>query len=493
MAGMMTSDIGIMLRRESCEEPPKEHESRSGESGRLIVVSNRVADPESTVKAGGLAVALKDALSDVGGVWFGWNGNTTDSYPSAPETTLVDGITYATTDLSSHEYETYYQGYANQVLWPILHQRIELANFNEAFRTGYFAVNDRFAQQVRKSVAPGDVIWIYDYHLLPLGHALRRLGCEQRIGLFLHTPMPHHQYLVMMPQHRDLLRRLLSYNVIGFQSDQDCKNFIEYAAQELGAARWGDSGLRTGDRHITVKAFPIGIDVDEIRRFTQLSPFRREMQAIRQDLAGGQQIIGAERLDYSKGLPERFTAFRRLMAEHEELRGKVRLLQIASPSRSTLQPYRLLRNTIDRLSGSINSELGDEKWRPIVYVRRTVARPKLMSWFRASGVGLVTPLRDGMNLVAKEYVAAQDADDPGVLVLSEFAGAAEQMRAALLVNPYDIRATSRTLHQALRMSREERRERHSDLLSVVEQSAIHLWRARFLAELRSAVSRPAAR
>jgi trehalose 6-phosphate synthase len=480
----MIGESEVIPRKETLEAPSTD--KRGASSGkRLVVVSNRVADPKSAAKAGGLAVALKDALLDGGGLWFGWNGNTSEGDPSAPESQMVDGITYATTDLSPHEHATYYQGFANQVLWPILHQRIEFANFNDAFRDGYYAVNERFAQHLKNAVDPSDVIWVHDYHLLPLGHALRRLGCRQRMGLFLHTPMPHRQYLVMMPRHRDLFRRLMSYDVIGFQTEQDVENFVDYAIRELGVSRTSKGQLLDDGRAVTVKAFPIGIDLDDIRSFAGRATYKREMAAMKRDLVGCQQIIGAERLDYSKGLPERFLAFERLFRDHEGFEGKVRLLQIASPSRSSLQPYRAIRRTLDRLSGSINSELGDEKWRPIVYVRRTVTRPKLMSWFGASRVGLVTPLRDGMNLVAKEYVAAQPPDDPGVLVLSEFAGAAEQMNAALLVNPYDIKGTAEALAKALRMPLGERRERYADLIATVESTDIHQWRVRFLQELRN--------
>jgi trehalose 6-phosphate synthase len=277
----------------------------------------------------------------------------------------------------------------------------------------------------------------------------------------------------------------MSYDVIGFQTEQDVENFVDYAIRELGVSRTSEGQLLDDGRAVTVKAFPIGIDLDDIRSFAGRATYKREMAAMKRDLVGCQQIIGAERLDYSKGLPERFLAFERLFRDHEGFEGKVRLLQIASPSRSSLQPYRAIRRTLDRLSGSINSELGDEKWRPIVYVRRTVTRPKLMSWFGASRVGLVTPLRDGMNLVAKEYVAAQPPDDPGVLVLSEFAGAAEQMNAALLVNPYDIKGTAEALAKALRMPLGERRERYADLIATVESTDIHQWRVRFLQELRN--------
>lgn len=480
----MKSEDNITLDHEPLDAPFDERREPSPAARRLVVVSNRVADPKSSAKAGGLAVALKDALLDGGGLWFGWNGDIAEGDPSAPDSTVVDGITYATTGLSAHEHETYYLGYANQVLWPIFHQRIEFANFNEAFREGYYAVNDRFAQHLQNAVEPDDVIWVHDYHLLPLGHALRRLGCRQRMGLFLHTPMPHRQYLVMMPRHRELFHQLLSYDLIGFQTEQDVENFVDYAVRELDASLTDKGQLLADGRPVTVKAFPIGIDLDDIRGFAKQAAHKREFEAMQTDLAGCQQIIGAERLDYSKGLPERFLAFERLFQDYEDLLGKVRLLQIASPSRSSLEPYRALRRRLDRLSGSINSELGDEKWRPIIYVRRTVARPKLMSWFRASRVGLVTPLCDGMNLVAKEYIAAQDPEDPGVLVLSEFAGAAEQMTAALLVNPYDARGTAEALARALEMPLAERRERFTDLIAAVEASAIHRWRTQYLEQLR---------
>lgn len=489
MEEQMTGDGDVLPRQEAQEGPSSETTERSAGGQRLVVVSNRVADPTSGDKAGGLAVALKDALLDGGGLWFGWNGSTSENPVSAPESIEVDGITYATVELSEQEHEAYYLGFANQVLWPIFHQRIELANFDETFREGYQTVNRRFANHLKNAIKPNDAIWVHDYHLLPLGRMLREMGCEQRMGLFLHTPLPHRQYLKMMPRHRELFGQLLAFDVIGFQTEQDVENFVDYAVQELGASQNSRDEILDDGRPVTVKAFPIGIDLEDIRGLTGKAAFKRELETMTNDLVGCQQIIGAERLDYSKGLPERLHAFERLFQDHDELKGKVRLLQVASPSRSSLQAYRALTRTLDRLSGSINGELGDEKWRPIVYVRRTVARQKLMSWFRASRVGLVTPLCDGMNLVAKEYVAAQDPDDPGALVLSEFAGAAEQMTAALLVNPYDVKSTAAALAEALRMSREERRERYTDLIAAVENSDIHRWRTQFLDELR----RPAAK
>jgi trehalose 6-phosphate synthase len=463
----------------------REHRTASSE-GRLIVVSNRVADPKSAAKAGGLAVALKDALGELGGVWFGWSGDCSGS--DDLRQTVTDGITYATTDLSQEEYGSYYLGYANQVLWPIFHQRLDVANFDEAFRESSFAVNDRFARALAGLAGANDVVWIHDYHLLPLGHALRRLGCGQRMGLFLHTPLPHRQFLITLPQHRDLLRGLLAYDVIGFQTEQDCGNFMDYAVTELGARRHGENQLIAGDRAIMVKAFPIGIDVEEVRGFLEGKAAETDLARIKEGLRGCQQIIGAERLDYSKGLPERFQAIQRLFFDHQELVGRVRLFQVAAPSRSSLGPYRSLRHTLDSLAGSVNGEFGRTDWQPIIYVRRNVARSRLARHFRLSRVGMVTPLRDGMNLVAKEYVAAQDAEDPGVLVLSEFAGAAEQMSAALLVNPHDIPGTAAALHQALTMSRAERQERHAALLDAVERSAINRWRTDFLRLLKAPAS-----
>jgi len=452
---------------------------------RLVVVSNRVADPRRTA-AGGLAVALADVLQDTGGLWFGFSGKVVEDEPGPPHLHQAGTVTLATVDLARADHDAYYLGYANGVLWPVFHYRLDLAAFDSGAITGYRRVNQQFARQLMALLRPDDRIWVHDYHLIPLAAELRALGCRQRIGFFLHIPLPPPPILAAIPGHDWLLRALFAYDVVGLQSQEDLAHFARYAETEAHAQAAGRGRWRAFGRTVQAGAFPIGIDVREFQTLAA-QPEAQEMHArMTTEYARRKLLVGVDRLDYSKGLPQRMRAFRELLRRYPETRGSATLIQIASPSREDVGAYGDILRELEALCGSINGDFGELDWMPVRYMHRTVARARLPGLYRAARVALVTPLRDGMNLVAKEYLAAQDPQDPGVLVLSRFAGAAEQLREAVLVNPHDIEGTASAILLALQMPLGERRERHAALMNTLCRQDVHAWCRAFLTALAEA-------
>ena len=389
----------------------------------------------------------------------------------------------ATVDLSREDHHNYYLGYSNQALWPAFHYRLDLAEFERGFFEGYQRVNRLFARKLSGLLQPDDRIWIHDYHLIPLAAELRALGCTQRIGFFLHIPLPPPPILAAIPRHEMLLRWFFAYDLVGLQTQLDVDHFGHFVQDEAQARLLSDDRFRAFGHTLCARAFPIGIDVDEFQRLARSRESQDTYAMLKDQYAKRRLLVGVDRLDYSKGLPQRFRAFRELLASYPENRLSATLIQIASPSRETLHAYEDIRHELEGLSGEINGNYGELDWMPIRYIHRTWSRRRLAGLYRNARVALVTPLRDGMNLVAKEFVAVQDPEDPGVLVLSRFAGAAEQLREALLVNPYDISATAQTIQRALRMPLDERRERHAALFEHVKREDVHHWRRMFLAAL----------
>jgi trehalose 6-phosphate synthase len=452
---------------------------------RLVIVSNRVADPRKAA-AGGLAVALGDALNTTGGLWFGWSGKTIEG-GAAGEGELhlhhAGHVTLATVDLSVEDHAGYYLGYSNGVLWPVFHYRLDLARFDAGFITAYRRVNQLFAKRLMPLLKPDDIIWIHDYHLIPMAAELRAMGCTNRIGFFLHIPLPPPLIVAAIPQHEWLMRSLFAYDLVGFQSEADLLHFSRYVQAEAGAVDLGDNRFRAFNRTVQAGSFPIGIDVDEFAALTHAKESRDMYERMTQEYSRRKLLLGVERLDYSKGLPQRIRAFRTLLQKYPENLNHATLIQIASPSREDMGTYTDLLQELESLCGATNGDFGELDWMPIRYMHRNVARKRLPGLYRAARVALVTPLRDGMNLVAKEFIAAQDPADPGVLVLSRFAGAAEQLKNALPVNPYDIDGMAETIQQALQMPLEERQARHQKLLANIRQFDVHWWRKAFMAAL----------
>ncbi len=459
---------------------------------RLILVSNRVAIPTDSgaYRAGGLEVALAPTLKRYEGVWFGWSGKVVPSDQVKTETIHKSSQTYILTDLSEDDHQEFYSGFANRVLWPILHYRIDLAEFTRRDLTGYLRVNEHFADELSKVVRPDDLLWVHDYHFLPLAQELRKRGRKNRIGFFLHVPFPAPEFITVLPQHERLLSSLLQYDVIGFQTESDVTNFVRYVISEsfgtnLRVSRGADRQvlLSQNGRQIRVGAFPVGIDIAEFERRARRAIQTSFVQEVIRSLDGRTMMIGVDRLDYSKGLTQRMEAIDLFFAQWPHWRGKVTYLQIAPKSRSEIQEYHELGQMLGALAGGINGKYGEASWTPIRYINRAYSRSSLAGLYRAARVGLVTPLRDGMNLVAKEYVAAQDASDPGVLVLSRFAGAAAECRDALLVNPYDLESVAAAIARALQMPLSERRDRHGYILAALLQNSSDIWGARFIQAL----------
>jgi trehalose 6-phosphate synthase len=455
---------------------------------RLVVVSNRVADPRKAA-AGGLAVALGDALSKSGGLWFGSSGNVVESAAGGTpgegklHVQRAGDVTLATIDLCREDHDAYYRGYSNGVLWPVFHYRLDLADFDAGYIEGYRRVNRMFAHKLMPLLKPDDVIWVHDYHLIPLAAELRAMGCHQRIGFYLHIPLPPPLILAAIPAHEWLIRALFAYDLVGLQSKADLTHLTRYLRDEAGAELMSENTFGAFSRVLRAGAFPIGIDVDDMVSMTRSREAQDTVATMREQYANRQLLVGVDRLDYSKGLPQRIRAFRALLDRYPENRHSATLIQVAAPSREEVDAYSDIRHELEGLCGAVNGNYGDLDWMPIRYIHRTVARKKVPGLFRASRVGLVTPLRDGMNLVAKEFIAAQDADDPGVLVLSRFAGAAEQLTDALLVNPYDTQATADAIQKALHMPLDERRQRHRRLLAEIRAHDVHWWRETYLKTL----------
>ena len=454
---------------------------------RLVVASNRVASGERMRgDAGGLAVGLRGALAARGGVWFGWSGEVrTERQERVAET---PGATFVTVDLKRDEYDDYYNGFANRALWPILHYRPDQAVFRPRHYEGYRRVNAMFAERLAPRLRPGDLVWVNDYHLIPLGAELRRAGAAQKLGFFLHTPFPALEALAILPSHAELVRDLCAYDLVGFQTARDLRAFREYVRFEARGRAAGAGRIRAFGREFAAGAFPIGIDAGEAARGAQ----RISRSAIARALErrGGESawIVGVDRLDYSKGVAERFDAYGEFLEHYPGYRRRVRFLQITPPSRTGVAEYRAIRADLEARAGHINGRFAEVDWVPLNYLVRSYARRSLFGLYRGARVGFVTPLRDGMNLVAKEYVAAQNPRDPGVLVLSRFAGAAQELGDAVLVNPFDIRGTADALARALDMPLDERVSRWRASMDVLEANTLDVWVANFLGALEAAPS-----
>ena len=455
---------------------------------RIVIVSNRVPSGGATApQAGGLAVALKDCLKD-GGLWLGWSGEIAAKTCSDVKVGRHGKIDFATIDLSREDYNQFYVGYSNSTLWPLLHFQPGLVEFDRGQFEGYLSVNRTYARALAALIEPTDLIWVHDYHLIPLASSLRALGVTNRIGFFLHIPFVPASLLNVLPRAEKLLRMLCDYDVVGFQTQQHLRDFEDCVRSFLNVPAEGGAEIVIDDHGVLPIATPIGIDARTFARQAKRSAQSLAAKRLDESLQGRALIIGVDRLDYSKGLPNRFEAFGRLLDRFPEHRLKVSYLQVAARSREDVTEYQRLKRELDRRAGDVNGRHAEFDWVPLRYITRAISRGTLAGFYRKARVGLVTPLRDGMNLVAKEYVAAQDPDDPGGLVLSRFAGAAEELTEALIVNPLDPDEIAEAMDQALTMSRSERRARHEKLYEKICQTTAATYCHDFLATLRAVPS-----
>ncbi|MBI3089353.1 MAG: alpha,alpha-trehalose-phosphate synthase (UDP-forming) [Candidatus Tectomicrobia bacterium] len=460
---------------------------------RLVVVSNRVPNfmeqeagqGAGARQAGGLVSALVPALEETGGLWFGWSGQTTPQRSRTELRRWTDSsIELCMLDLSVEEVKRYYFGFSNRAIWPLFHGFPALMVLREEEYRAYRRVNRRFAEALISELRPDDDVWVHDYHLLQLGVELHNLGWEGCMGFFLHIPFPAPEIYATLPWARQFLEALLSYDLIGFHTKLYQKNFLETALLELGGGFDG-TYLRTSQGVARVGVYPIGIEPERFWTWASTSEGIQRGITLRKSVNDRHIVIGVDRLDYTKGIPVRLQAFQRLLERFPSWRGKVCLVQISAPSRTDVPEYVQQKEQVDRLVGNINGRFSDHDWIPVRYLYRTFRQEELAAIYRVADVCLVTPLRDGMNLVAKEYIASQTRE-PGVLVLSRFCGAAEELTEALIVNPYDIDGTARALKEALEMPLRQRRKRWEALYKVVTTSTSQVWRNRYLTDLHSA-------
>ncbi|MCE2483452.1 MAG: trehalose-6-phosphate synthase [Alphaproteobacteria bacterium] len=459
-------------------------------TNRMVVVSNRVAPVnEGRAAAGGLAVAVLAALRRSGGIWFGWSGKVVAVPGETADLTESGRVARASVDLGERDYDEYYNGFANATLWPLFHYRVDLVNFERGNYAGYRRVNADFARKLTGLLRPDDIIWAHDYHLIPLGEELRRLGVRNRMGFFLHTPLPPRELLATLPVHEELMRCFSFFDLVGFQTETDRGHLCTYLAREADARveeRAGGAVVRAFRRTFRVEAHPIGIDTGYVERNAAATSGIREVERLQTSLAGRRLIIGVDRLDYSKGLPQRFDAFAQLLRTYPRNLNRVSLMQVAPPTRGGVAEYAETRRTLETLAGHVNGALADVDWVPIRYLNKSFSRRTLFGFLRLARVGLVTPLRDGMNLVAMEYLASQPPDDPGALVLSRFAGAAQYLPDSLIVNPYDVEGVAKAIQAALTMPLEERRDRWRRSMQVLRSNSVEVWYERFVTRLAKA-------
>ena len=452
----------------------------------LVVVSNRVARGNvNEPMTGGLAAALLPVVEKSGAIWVGSSGRVRDGAQKEPfaEIEALGAGALAMLDLPAAHYGGYYEGFANSALWPALHSRADLICASQGDYLSYREVNAFMARALLRFKKPDTAFWIQDYHFLALGAELRDLGVTQPIGFFLHTPWPAHTVIEGVPHHRELIEAMLAYDLIGFQTRGDCESFAEYLSASLGLqVEDGVVTSRHGESRIAV--FPIGIDPEKFARQAAKAVSHPDVSRLRRSLHGEKLAIGVDRLDYSKGLVNRINAFDQMWTLQPALARTVSLLQIAIPSRGAIEAYGNLQSELAKLVSDVNGRHGEVDWTPIRYLNKGFSQTVLAGLYRTAQVGVVTPLHDGMNLVAKEYVAAQNPADPGVLVLSKFAGAANELDTALLVNPHDIDSMARTIAVALSMPLHERRMRWEAMMATLRSHTIQQWFTDFVDALQ---------
>ncbi|HEX3738852.1 MAG TPA: trehalose-6-phosphate synthase [Terriglobales bacterium] len=470
-------------------------------AGDLILVSNRLpasiepspGGPVLKPSSGGLVTALRPVLEARKGYWIGWPGEECEDFDDVDRLLRDSGTDSACqlvpVSLTADERKGFYSGFSNEIIWPLFHDLQSRCNFDPVYWKTYVEVNHKFAQVVARVAKNDSVVWVHDYHLMLVGDFLRKAGLRCRLGFFLHIPFPPLDIFEKLPWRSQIMRALFEFDVIGLQTARDQQNFagcVRRFLPEINLHRDHEQFQANVDgRNILVGSFPIGIDFDEFADEAEQTNVAQRAAEIRREIGGRQIVLGVDRLDYTKGVPERLKAFRLLLASHKELQRQISLVQIVVPSRENIPKYQELKLEIETLTSQINGQYGDPGWMPIHYIHRHLDRPELLALYRIADIALITPLKDGMNLVAKEFCAAQ-AGDHGVLVLSEFAGAADQLRnGAVLVNPYDIEAVAKALHEAFHMSLKERRTRMRKLRRNVRNQNVFRWFEQFCKYLES--------
>ncbi len=461
---------------------------------RLIAVSNRLPirvveqnGKKSVVQgAGGLVTALAPVLRDRGGIWIGWSGAPHDPDMSGllESASKKAGYFLKSVPLTEEDIRLYYHGFSNEIIWPLFHDLQTRCRFDPSYWYQYLEVNKKFAQSINSIAGQGDYVWVHDYHLMHVAHYLRELDSQQRIGFFLHIPFPPPDIFMKLPWRRQVLEALLNYDLIGFQTMRDKRHFLHSLAQLISGVKLSGRGAISSvtfmGRDIRVGAFPISIDYKGFSKDSASKAVADAAWYLHEALPERQVILGVDRLDYTKGIPERLFAFKNALENYKELIGNVSLVQVVVPSREEVPEYQELKAEIERLVGEINGKFTQSGWVPIHYLYRSLKRTELLAYYRLAEIALITPLKDGMNLVSKEYCACNH-DGRGVLILSEFAGAAAQLhKGAIMVNPYDVEGVSRAIFEAYEMSHEERMRRMKLLRRIIRRKDIFWWVNTFL-------------
>jgi trehalose 6-phosphate synthase len=465
--------------------------------GRVINVSNRLpvlirkhaGGARLERSSGGLATALEAGWRDQPGVWIGWAGTGPDESiePLLVRAARRRSYTLRSVALTDEDIAKFYSGFANEIIWPLFHDMPSRCNFDPEYWATYQQVNRKFANVVAETAREDDFVWIHDYHLMLTAASLREAGVRARMGFFLHIPFPSPDIFEKLPWKKPILKSLLEFDVIGFQGDRDRANFVSCLERLFPEAEvdCGGSHLLVGleERRSVVGTFPIGIDFEAFEHDAQRPEIAAHAAEIRKRVSDDVLVLGVDRLDYTKGIPERLKSFRLLLRRFPEMRGHITLVQVVVPSREEIPNYKHLRREVELLVSQINGEFTEPGWVPVHYIHRNLGREELLAYYRAADIGLVTPLKDGMNLVAKEFCAAQ-IDERGVLIVSEFAGAGPELRSgAIIVNPNDFAEVSQALYDAAHMTAEDKRSRMRLLRQIVKDHNVHRWIRSFLQAL----------
>lgn len=466
--------------------------------GRLAVVSNRLpivlSKHRNTWKiepgSGGLVTALSPVLRDREGIWIGWIGTNAEDLPRErllkkliSKGASESGFTLRAVPLTREEIDNYYFGFSNEILWPLFHDLISLCQFEPRYWHSYEHVNTKFAKTVAENTTENDYVWVHDYQLILVSRELRRLGHQRRTGFFLHIPFPPLDNFLKIPWRFEILHALLSYDLLGFQTIRDKRNFIGCVRALLDYQITGKgqiNSIQLGDREVRVGAFPISIDYKEFADLAKTQEVADTAWIIHSNLPQRQLILGVDRLDYTKGIPHRLRAFALALELYPEMRRQVTLVQVVVPSRQSATEYDKLKQEIERMVGEINGRYTEVGWIPIHYIFRSLTRSELLAYYKTCEIALITPLKDGMNLIAKEYCAS-NIEEKGVLILSEFAGAASQLyQHAIMVNPFDVQGIAEAIHTAFKMDHDERQARMRKLRRTVQHYDIFFWVDTFL-------------
>jgi trehalose 6-phosphate synthase len=442
---------------------------------KIVVAANRLpvkwVDDHWETSPGGLVRALVPILQDRGGAWVGWNGSTEET----PDPFVHNDISQIPVEIGAEELDDYYYGFCNGTLWPLYHDVVVAPDFHRHWWRAYRTVNQRYAERVVDVLDGDGIAWVQDYQLQLVPGYIRELAPDARIGFYLHIPFPPLELFSRLPWREQILRGLVAADVVAFQTRRSAENFVRCVRRYLGGTPKGQGNLDVLGRTVLVQRAPIGIDVGEFEALATSPAIQTKAANLRRDLGNPDQLIlGVDRLDYTKGIDVRLKAVDTLLEWSSDLPQRYQFAQVAVPSRASVPAYQELRERVEGMVGRINGEYAEPGWTPVHYLHRSLDLDDLVAYYVAADVMLVTPLRDGMNLVAKEYVACRK-DNDGVLILSEFAGAAENMRAALLANPYDVDQVASTLRQAVEMEAPDIAYRMRSLRRIVKREDVYRW------------------